>query len=260
MNKNRKRLLAVLAAALLVAAAGTGTVLAKYVSNKAPQDIPVSAKAFYFESNYLTADGRSYSLNAGTQSVTIELYNYENSLRVSQVDCQYTVTVSSTDQDYTYSPTTVNTTAAQAEKTEITLNGLKDGCSYTVTAKTVGGYEKTLSATFTVAAKETGFYMNVADRGEYILLTLWTQNVSGTLSVSVPAGLIPDATDKALENIRNYDANGKYTVFEFTDSTSFTNTYASRAYRFFKAADYNDSNAEFSAKINGQSAEAAQIP
>lgn len=257
MNKNRKRLLAVLAVALLVAAAGTGTVLAKYVSNKAPQDIPVSAKAFYFESNYLTADGRSYSLNAGTRSVTIELYNYENDLRVSQVDCQYTVTVSSTDTGYTCSPTTAQTTADMQNKTTITLSNLKDGCSYTVTATAVGGYEKTLSATFTVAAEETGFYMNVADCGEYILLTLWTQNVSGELSVSVPAGLIPDATDEALARVGNY-SEGTYSAFTFTDNTSFANTYASRAYRFFKAADYN--GGDFTATIDNKTAEPAQIP
>lgn len=258
MNRIRKFFVIAGAVLLIVALLATGFVMAKYVRER-KKDIPITAKNFYFESNYLTSYCPEYKLNADTTNVSIKLYNFENELRISEVDCTYEVKVES-DEDSNYESFTLdykNATAQTQTISIITLNNLKSGCSYTVTATAKGGYEKSLSAKFTVAAVADGFYMNVTETDEYVVLTLWTEEVKGEVTVNVPKGLIPDATDEILAQCKNYK-NNQYVEFNFTDTSSFISTYASRAYRFFKT-DQSGSGS-FSAKIGDKSATLANIP
>ena len=92
MNKKRKLLLGTSVALLSVALLFIGGVVSKYVNERAA-DASVQSAEFYFESNYLTEDNHEYKLNSGTESIVIELYNFENELRISKVDCEYTVKV-----------------------------------------------------------------------------------------------------------------------------------------------------------------------
>jgi hypothetical protein len=151
--------------------------------------------------------------------------------------------------------------AAEVAKTdtEVVLGNLKDGYEYRVTVTANGGYVKTLSATFAVAPAKNGFFANVdkAD-SDYVILTVWTENVSGEVTVTVPAGLIPDTTDAALAGIDNYE-NDTYNQFSFTDSTSFASVFSSRSYRFFKANGY-DENAPFTVKMGETDAVESKIP
>ena len=252
MNKMRKLLLGTGAVLLSLALFLTGRTISKYV-NEREQDAPIKAAAFYFESNYLTEDNHEYKLNYDTQSIEIELYNFENALRISQVDCKYTVSVETMDESFSL---TENEYTAEALATGVTkrvvLDGLKAGFQYKVTVKAQGGYEKTLSATFTVANAPDGVYMNIENTDHFVLLTVWTENVKGTASIRVPAGLIPDATDPTLHGVKNY-TNDKYTEFSFTDATSFVSEFASHSYRFFKTADYQ--SGEFAVEVNGIIAE-----
>lgn len=258
-SKTRKILIATGAVLALVALLVTGQVVAKYIKQDLNRKEPVSAKAFYFESNYLTADCRKYNLNAGTQSVEIELYNFENELRISEVDCTYEVKVEKTDDVNYKSDITVDPTTAEKQGTsKFTLSNLQDGCTYTVTVTANGGYEKTLSAKFTVAAKTDKCYMNLSETAEYVLLTVWTEDVTGKVSVTFPAGLIPDATDSVLKNVNNYNSETQtYESKSFEDSIS---NYASRSYRFFKTKDYNAESNSFTVKVGEKDAQSANIP
>ena len=101
--------------------------------------------------------------------------------------------------------------------------------------------------------------MNVSDQGQYVLLTVWTEGISGTLSVACPAGLIPDATDPQLSGVHNY-SSGEYVAFNFSDDQSFAEEFSSHAYRFFKASNFVSS--EFSVTItdvNGRTKSATNV-
>lgn len=258
---SRRNQLIILIIALAISVTSVGIVFAQYIKTIRNETASVGAKKFYFESNYLTSDNHKYNLNADTESVTIELYNYENELRVSEVDATYTVTVESLDTDFTlngerYSSDGVKITVKASEgrqKTNVVLGSLKSGESYKVSVRANGGYEKTLGAVFEVAPRQNGFYMSVDRSGEeYVILTVYTESITGAVNVSIPKGLIPDSTDVVLSNINNYE-NGSYVASSFTDEDSFKAPYSSRSYRFFKASDYE--NGDFEVKIGDASAE-----
>ena len=274
----------------------TGNVFAKYVYTHEYDPTHVTAKAFYFESDYLTTrTDQTYYPNATTQSVSFNLYNYNYSVcpdpacaeceNASQVDCTYTITVTSYnranstyEEDFTFevkvgetvknTPTTTDekaktmqTTATANKKTvqTVTISGIEPNHDYKVTVTANGGYTKTLQATFSVAKLEEGFFMNLdTSNDEFIILTVWTvgNSFTGEATISVPAGLIPDATDSKLTSIDNYNAeSGKYTAFDFGDTVS---AFSARSYRFFKTADYN-SNDKFTVKIGETFAKESDI-
>ena len=222
----------------------TGAVLAKYADTRKNEIFPATAKSFYFESNYLTADNHRYKLNANTESVSIALYNYENELRISEMDCTYTVTVTSDDTDFLLDGVRTSEASFAVDQNEkstvtVTLGQMKNGFDYQVTVTANGGYQKTLSSIFSVACEQNCFFMNADhSNASFVVLTVWTENISGTVTVNVPAGLIPDTTDPVLQGVINYNDAG-YGGFTFTDEQSFSDTYASRSYRFFKAQNYD---------------------
>ena len=88
--------------------------------------------------------------------------------------------------------------------------------------------------------------MNVSDKGEYVLLTVWTEDLCGTVSIDFPDGLIPDATDPRMKEVYNY-SGGKYVRGQFEDEVSFVKSFSSHSYRFFKASNFN--SCEFNVAI-----------
>lgn len=261
-----RRAVIVTAVALMLMSACllSGVTIAKYVQNIRDDATSVVGKSFYFESDYLTENGREYALNAGTDEASFELRNYENELRVTEMSCTYEVTVTTTDPLVTIngeSSTTVVLEAAASVQTQhtVTLGDLNDGYRYAITVTANGGYTKTLSAVFTVAT-QNGFYMNVTDypRQNYVLLTVWSENVTGDVTVTVPAGLIPDGTAPMLSDCSNYE-DGAYVAFSFSDADSFSHPFASRSYRFFKTASYG-AEEHFRVEIDGRFADESMIP
>ena len=65
---------------------------AQYIYSKSGAG-SVVARAFYFESNYLTEDGAEYVLSPGTDSVSFELSNHADALRFSTDEISYTLSV-----------------------------------------------------------------------------------------------------------------------------------------------------------------------
>lgn len=258
MNRTHRFLLGAGAVLLLVALLASGSVVAKYVREAKAEKNATAAK-FYFESNYLTENGHEYYLNAGTQSVTLELYNFENALRISEVDTTYTITVETADQSFQLTSDSYVAHKDSKTTTQVPLN-FRDGYFYKVTVVADGGFQKTMSATFIVAEAPDGVYMNVTQTEQYVLLTVWTENnITGTATIYVPKGLIPDASDPLLSKVENYK-DGKYGDFTITDSTSFSQgAYVSRSYRFFKTGDYSGSQ-NFTVKVGEKDAVESEIP
>ena len=225
-----KRNLFLVCSVLLVAvmAYAGGTTYGRYVHQESGSGVVV-AKEFYFTSDYLKPEGANYTLNPGTTSITFQLRNYADALSSAEDDIAYTVTTTGG----TLSEGSGEIDKGKCNSVDITLNGLAAGNSYTVTATGTAGYEEILSATFTVAPAEAVVYKYLEQTNEYVLLTVWTENIRGKAIVTFPDGLIPDNTDVAMVNVKNY-AEGHYIGATFDDEGSFSDTYSSHTYRFFK--------------------------
>ncbi len=277
MQISKRTLILIIALIVVASSIATGGVIAKYAKTLRNDESHVTAKQFYFESDYLVetviegAQG-SYHLNSTIESVSFNLYNFQREMCAdpncqdcaftTQVDCDYTVNVTSDDLTFTLSEDQFSAPADTKTTQTVTLSGLKPGHSYQVSVTANGGYTKTLYATFSVDKENHGFFMNVAETETYVLLTVWTERYStGSITVNVPEGLIPDATDPILKDIENYktvDDVNKYTEFNFTDAGSFQSASSSRSYRFFKTDGYTAGS--FTVKMGDASAEVSDIP
>lgn len=222
-----------LLALVLLTSGGIGTTVAKYIQSTGGK-ILMKAPEFYFTSNYLTAEGdASYMLNSGTTEVEFTLSNMADELRFSDVEIGYNITLAKSVADAAGELSSYGGTfAGDSGKTAaVVLKNLVPGVTYTVTATGNAGYSQTLSGSFTVADKDQNVYKNVMTSPDgYLLLTVWTHNVAGTMNVSFPAGLVPDNTNADMGSVFNIDGS--------TDS-SFASTfekYSSQTYRFFGSA------------------------
>lgn len=202
-----------------------GGALAKYIKDNTYAKNVLAAKEFYFTSNMLTEDGETYVISPdsyGNASVTFTLGNNADELRFAEDDVAYTVVASGG----TLSADSGILESGRMTVDSIRLSGMTKGQTYTVTATGNAGYEKTLSATFTVAGDDAGVYKSVVQNNHYVLLTVWTGNIKGDAVIVFPSGLIPDNTDTAMRTAMTNDRS-------VTDTVNFKKGYSSHAYRFF---------------------------
>lgn len=227
------RLILLLAASLLVC---VGIVAAKYIQN-ASGDSVFHAPEFYFYSNRLSATPKSYTLNSDVTSVSFILTNYADDLRFSELDIEYSIQVTDDDGNDSQSAVLIVTgdstlTGKVKSLVTVDLTNLKPGVTYTVTATGTAGYTQTLTANFTVSDKDENVYKHLdTTHDEYIVLTVWTHNVTGPLTIDFPAGLIPDNTNPGMEGVQNFK-EGAYKADKFT-VVGFPK-YSSQTYRFFR--------------------------
>ena len=215
----------------------TSGILAKYAVER-EKGVFVGAANFYFRSDLLKEEEPTYMLNAGTDTIEFVLYNYADSLRISEVDIQCSVTASN--------GLTVQMQGADGDQMaknahsqiRVIVSGFKNGNTYTVKATGTGGFVQVLSATFTVREYDTGFYKYVDTSNEgYVTLNVLTGNTSGTVTFDIPTGLIPDRRDELLENVT-------------TTVTFDLGVHSSRAFKFIIPNNYEDSF-EFTVTLNG---------
>lgn len=228
MKKRERRSLAVLCSvlALLLACVVTFSALvwAKYVSRE-EKDTVVAAKSFYFESDLLTESGATYTLAPGTTNITIHLKNFADDLRYSDVVIDYKVTA--TNQ----SNKTGKLGSAKKENHEISFSNLTPG-NYEVVATATSPYTKTLKATFVIPAVEGGVFCSVNDAANspVLRLTVWTEDYSGAVKLTWPAGVAPDNTDPLLANATgnsitiNFENDSEYTFLFFKANPALTYT------------------------------------
>ncbi len=224
---NNKKVFLIIALVLILAGSLIGGTY-EYSVYKSETDTYIEAYNFYFDSDYLTEDGEVYMLSVDTKSVTFELRNFADSLRWSENDIEYTV--SSTGGSLNITSGTLD--KGEKSVVKITLEGLVNGGEYTITAKGSAGFEKTLSATFKVRNLEDGFYKYINEVDPYVILTVWTENISGEVTILFPSGLIPDNTCEGMENVKTNE--GSFTVS--------LGVYSSFEFRFFKTSNYDDTN------------------
>lgn len=137
IQRNVKILIMVIV--LLVCTLTVSIVAAKYITEKS-SDGSIRASEFYFTSDFL--DGKTHTLVPGSTSITFTLGNHGDDLRYSEVDINYTVTIT---PEATAATVTNGTGILKKDKisdASVTISDLKPGNTYTVTAVGKGGYEK----------------------------------------------------------------------------------------------------------------------
>lgn len=228
-RKKAKRGLSVFSACMLVflacAVCLSAFVLAKYQADQ-KKDTVVAAKAFYFESDLLSEDNPTYTLAAGTKSITVCLRNHADALRHSEVNIAYKVTATG------QTAKTGTLTGGKKSDADVTFDNLAAG-TYTVTAEATSPYSEKLSATFVIPATQGQVEHSVLDakNSPVLRLTVWSNDYSGSVQISWPEGTYPDNTDPLLANASN--STRKITV-------SFKND-AEHTFVFFK----NDPKSQF---------------
>lgn len=222
-SKANKRIyvLLMLLVMTVILSSAVSNLFAKYVSTQTKQQT-ATAPQFYFESDLLTEEGAAYTFSSAMGQISFYLYNHADELRVSEIDINYTVTVTCEEEDIA---TVQGTLSASANGTSARINlpPLTPGKTYTVQAVGENGYTRTLRATFYVT-DESGFYKYVDTTNLYFVeLTVWTQNTTDTYTVTFPAGLIPDNTCEGLETVQT---TGRTFCVNLTP-------YSSQTFRFF---------------------------
>jgi hypothetical protein len=248
---------------------------AKYVRADSGERAAIAYK-FYFCSNLLgeNEESRTYTYAPGTTEINFTVNNHPDGLRYSEIPVYYTIAVNEID-----AVTGKTTDVSQSVKVEIrsadavidtnavrddqvTISGLAGGKSYFVTATGTSvpsgetgypGYHKTLTAVFHIPEDEPVVYKSVdSTAGSYVLLTVWSQNYAGDVTITFPKGLLPDNTDAVMRNWTIDDKQDNYTC---QDSESFISAgYNSHVYRFFidanPAADNRFTADNFTASYN----------
>ena len=233
---------------------------AKYVHETQAEGLLISEKFFFSSDLLANYEKDPITLNSTATSFTFTLQNYEgegDAKRTSEIPVHYQVSVTGNSD----APAAINDPTGTLDTTSgpvtITVSGGQAGNTYVITAEgytregnTPAGYIETLTATVEVAPAKTGFYKNTINEPEYVLLTVWSENQEGTLTVSVPSGLIPDPSYVV---ITNYSGTN-YGAFDFPVTLG---TYASRQYRFFKTA--GSGNVSITVKANGHTVSEAPL-
>ena len=189
---------------------------AKYTMTK-EENAEAVAKAFYFESDLL--DGGTHTLQDNATSLSFSLMNYPDSLRTSEVDINYSVTL---DGPVKGSQQGI---LLMTEKTKlVTFDGLKPG-EYTVTATATSPYAKTLTGTFEIPEKNTAVSHSVSDGAgnPVCYLTISVGDYSGDISVTPPGGVELDPNQQLVLNVTP-NTEYRYTYFKLDPNKVYTNT------------------------------------
>lgn len=208
MKQSTKRLILVtVILAVLLAVGLTGGLIARYASEK-NNDTSMHSGRFYVSSDLLTKSGKAYDApNWSVTGIVFEVYNHEkeNPALISDRDITYTVTVPSgwtvsvkdalgdtvslVDGAYTL----IN---VGATKHTVTLTAPPSATAEDVVPivlNTTAPYSTALSAEFTLKGKASPEY-KIENFDTYVLVTLYTNNYSGLMTVNWSADFSPDNT------------------------------------------------------------------
>ena len=238
----RKVVAIVLAVAVLIVVGAVASFSARYAHTEG-DDRAVASEAFYFTSDVLTSDGATYTLPAGTSTISFAVRNYADELRWSEGTVQYGWTCTERDgkSSEQKGSGSIASSAGGGTSTTINVNDLRAG-TYDVELKATSPYTQTLKGTFVIPDADTAVSSTVEDAKDSATATLVvsTKDYEGKVTVTWPAGVIPDTTQEAFKDATagaDGAAGGSITV----DAKRFS----SYSFRFFKtntSADYSGGN------------------
>ncbi|MBQ9011658.1 MAG: hypothetical protein IJ093_03315 [Bacilli bacterium] len=193
-------------------------------------ELVYGAKSFYFNSDLLIASGtnaKNYTLQDGVDSITININNYDDKLRISEVNINYEVTLTDSAGAEVSKKTGTLTKNVKTDKA-ITFDNLDAG-SYTVTAVATKPYHKILTANFHLQATNDNIEYSVTDikNSQIVQLTVTTKDYSGNATITFPENIIPDNTDPYFKNYDKQTNANAYTV-NLQNNSEYT-------FKFFKS-------------------------
>lgn len=226
--KKKKRYIAIIG---LITAAILGTIAIQVYSRYSDtQKDAANAQAvdFYFTSDLLSEEGKSYSLMPETTDLSIELRNYADALKWTSTDISYNYTVTKDGVQVTSGNGVIPHEELSSTTRTIKLTDLSAG-TYEITAKTTEPFIETLTGSFTILEESTGVHYKIDDatNSPTAILTIWTDNYNGDVTVKHSDSAIPDSTQKEFENIIPTYPNGGTTPLH-------VRSYCSYSLRFFK--------------------------
>ena len=212
MTKSKKTvriLILVLALISVALIASTGTLLARYISEQ-QQQASMKSKDFHVSSDYLSdaSEIPTYSVSAwSSEGISFCVYNYEllNTSLVTEGDVKYFVEVPA---GWNVSVRNANGETVTPEDGTYTMIGQSGATYHTVTLKNptanendevlvtlkTAPYEKKLAANFRLLGKPKPEY-KIEDKGNYVLVTVYTNNYSGAMTFTWTASFSPDNTN-----------------------------------------------------------------
>lgn len=196
-----------------------GITLAKYVSDFYSNRVMAMADKFYFTSDFLSVGGMKHELkNWDTKSdytFMIDAKNWEDDLRISEMDINYEITVSDgcyykvnaelTHGSGTY---TIQKNIKKTDKIIVTVPAgatlTNDTVNVTVTAKMINntGYAKTMTGSFHLNKKADVFEYEIEKNTNYIDVMIGS-DMENDFTVTYPSCLKPDNTIGELKSAVN---------------------------------------------------------
>lgn len=168
-----------------------GLTYSRYVTEWKTQPTVAQGPAFYFRSNLLKEESENavYEIDRQTAAFDIELYNYADSLRVTDGTIDYTLSA----EGATVSAGSGTLTGGMNKKT-ITVTPDNPQDKITVTAVSSAPYVQTLKATFELKQGSTYKIEDVAGQSAAVL-TMTCTEVGSKITISLPENVIPDTTN-----------------------------------------------------------------
>ena len=194
----RKILFAILSLSIIILGLTTIT-FAKYEANE--EDFVVYApQEYYFESDFLTIDNTSYTLQAGIDTITVSLNNYIDELNVSETDILYTIYIEKEGVELTNLSSSGKLTVAEKNE-KIHFTGLTAG-SYKIVATSTYPYNKTLSAMFIIPDLNVNIEINFNDESNsnFIEIEIVNNDYIGDVTINWVEGLVPNTIKPIMEN------------------------------------------------------------
>lgn len=209
-EKRNKRGPILTALLLIMACAATfgGFTVARYVLNQTGKSGLVSAEEFYFTSDFLkdTSDIPMYFIDPNQGSFVIKLYNYADSKRVTSENIEYTVAVengtAAVNTGGSGNSYTLAGTAPGVAELTISPSQSNNAASVKVTVSSSKPYVKTLHAQFTMAFGNQYTVEDESGNTAAVLIMTCTDDGKG-ISLKLPEGVIPDATDSRVKKKDN---------------------------------------------------------
>lgn len=203
-------------------------VLGKYLQELKNNTL-YEAENFYFRSDLLSEDIKSYTLQRGVNKIVIHLYNSEDRFRYTKVDINYVVKLEKINDDGNLVKVREkNGVLSKSNFTdnEVVFDNLENG-KYKVSALATNPYTKILEENFVITNNDNRIDYSVGDNVDstVMFLTIKTVDYTGNIKIKFPDGLYPDNNEEAFKNV-NID-NLKEVIVNFKNNSSYS-------YRFYK--------------------------
>lgn len=205
---------------------GISVTVAKYVANQKSPYQAVDAAKYYFTSDYLAVgDGTQYTIpvHDGTKGkIFFSLRNWDGmEEKYSPRGFDYTISITRDGTEVADAIITGNTAfGTSADSHEIWIDNLEPG-TYIVTVEANAPYElSVLKGTFNlIRVAHESATLEVVDDGHVVHVTIYSNDDSGTLTITYPGTVVPDPTDSRLSGASfTAVAHSKYTFTFFKQS------------------------------------------